>query len=282
MSLPGFFLGAVATAQENVDEGTALYEKLCASCHGKTGDGRGRASRYLFPKARNLRHDQFRLVSTISRNPSRGDINRVLEQGIPGSSMQSWKSLGDEKLLLLTERVLQIRTEGAVQRIMEELQEAGDVSNDEATRLIDDYVNRVTRAGEPWEGVGRVTRSNELIVRGGQIYVRLQCGSCHGKDGRGSPGMDLVDLRGDATWATDLVRGRMHGGSESNDIARRIFLGMPGSAMPSSRTLGRDELASLVAYCLSLSAEPKDELTNHQRRERAIGRIQGQKVRKSP
>jgi mono/diheme cytochrome c family protein len=280
--LPGFLLGPGALAQEKATEGAVLYAKLCASCHGKTGDGRGRASRYLFPKARDLRHDQFRLVSTLSGNPSLGDIYRVLEEGIPGSSMQSWKSLGDEKLGLLVERVMQLRTEGAIERIVEEVQEGGDVSKEEADRLIDEYVKRVTRAGEPWEGVGSVTLSNELVARGGQIYIRQQCGSCHGRNGRGSPGMDLVDLRGDATWATDLARGRLHGGSEANDIARRIFLGMPGSGMPSSGTLGREELASLVAYCLSLSAEPKDELTNHQRRERAIGRIPGQKDRKSP
>jgi len=282
MCLPGHFFLPGALAQEDTTDGAALYEKLCASCHGKTGDGRGRASRYVFPKPRDLRHDPFRLVSTLSRNPSRNDIYRVLEKGIPGSSMQSWETLGDKKLELLVQRVMQLRTDGAVERIVKELQEEGEISEEESNRVIDEYVNRVTRAGESWDGVGSVTLSDDLIDRGGQVYIRQQCNSCHGLDGRGSPGMDLVDLRGDATWATDLVRGRLHGGSGASDVARRIFLGMPGSAMPSSGTLGGDELASLVAYCLSLSAEPKDDLTNHQRRERAIGRIQGQKDRKSP
>jgi mono/diheme cytochrome c family protein len=195
--------------------------------------------------------------------------------------MQSWETLGDEKLQLLVQRVMELRTEGAVERIVKELQE-GNASKEESNGLIDEYVKRVTRTGEPWDGLGGVTLSAEEIERGSQVYIRQKCGSCHGAEGRGSPGMDLVDLRGDATWATDLVRGRLHGGSGAKDIARRIFLGMPGSAMPSSGMLGREDLASLVAYCLSLSAQPKDDLTNHQRRERAIGRIQGQKVRKSP
>ena len=282
MCLPGHFFLPGALAQEDTTDGAALYEKLCASCHGKTGDGRGRASRYVFPKPRDLRHDPFRLVSTLSRNPSRNDIYRVLEKGIPGSSMQSWETLGDKKLELLVQRVIQLRTDGAVERIVKELQEEGELSEEESNRVIDEYVNRVTRAGESWDGLGTVTLSDELIGRGSKVYIRQQCGSCHGVEGRGSPGMDLVDLGGDATWATDLVRGRLHGGTGAKDIARRIFLGMPGSAMPSSGTLGRDDLASLVAYCLSISAQPKDDLTNHQRRERAIGRIQGQKVRKSP
>ena len=95
-------------------------------------------------------------------------------------------------------------------------------------------------------------------------------------------GMDLVDQAGDASWATDLQSDPLHGGTESLDIARRIYLGMPGSAMPSSRNLDEAEVAALVAYCKSLSAEPKRYLTNHQRRERAIGRIQVEKRRKSP
>lgn len=281
MCLPGYFFLPEASAQDSSSEGVVLYEKLCANCHGKTGDGRGRASRYLFPRPRDLRHDQFRLVSTLSRNPSRNDIYRVLEKGIPGSSMQNWETLGNDKLELLVSRVMELRTAGAVERIVKELKE-GDASKEESSRLIDAYVTRVTRAGDSWDGLDSVSLNDELIDRGRQVYIRQQCGSCHGVDGRGSSGMDLVDLRGDATWATDLVRGRLHGGAGAQDIARRIVLGMPGSAMPSSGTLGRDDLGALVAYCLSLSAQPKDDLTNHQRRERAIGRIQGEKDRKSP
>ena len=274
--------GAGVGAQDQEIDGTLLYQKVCANCHGKTGDGRGIAARYLFPKARNLRHDQFRLVSTVSHNPSRDDIYRVLENGIPGSSMQSWKSLGEEKLRALVDRVLQIRKEGAVERIQEELREAGDVGPGEEQRLIDEYVARLMAPGETWKGMGIVPTDDDSVDLGGQMYLRQQCASCHGKEGRGSPGMDLVDQRGNATWATDLVQDRLHGGSRANDIARRIFLGMPGSAMPSSKNLNDEELAALVAYCMSLSAEPKRDLTNHQRRERAIGRIPVKKGDKSP
>ena len=83
-------------------------------------------------------------------------------------------------------------------------------------------------------------------------------------------------------WATDLVRGVFHGGRATEDIANRIYLGMPGSAMPSSSNLNAEDLMSLVAYCRSLSASPSDILTNHQRKERAIGWYSRKNNRKSP
>ena len=94
--------------------------------------------------------------------------------------------------------------------------------------------------------------------------------------------MDLVDQDGQPTWATDLVRGKFHGGREPQDIAARVYLGMPGSAMPSSSNLSPKDLSALVAYCLSLSAVPRNNLTNHQRRERAIGRNTFKNNSKSP
>ena len=36
-----------------VKRGKALYHKFCIHCHGAKGNGRGKASYYLFPKPRN-------------------------------------------------------------------------------------------------------------------------------------------------------------------------------------------------------------------------------------
>jgi mono/diheme cytochrome c family protein len=275
------FAGGLSAQQVQVD-GVALFEKICANCHGKNGDGRGIASRYVFPRPRNLRGDSFRLVSTISGKPSAEDIYRTIEKGVPGTSMQSWEDLGKEKILALVDRVRAIRREGALERIQLELLEEGDIPPERAGQLTEDYLQRVLVAGPPWQGLATIPSDESAIMRGRSVYTKQKCGSCHGADGRGSTGMDLVDQNGDPTWATDLVRGAFHGGADAPKIATRVFLGMPGSAMPSSRNLSEADLGALVAYCLSISANPRAQLTNHQRRERAIGRSPVKNKSKSP
>jgi mono/diheme cytochrome c family protein len=275
------FAGGLFAQPVEVD-GAALFEKVCANCHGKNGNGRGIASRYVFPRPRNLRGDSFRLVSTISGKPSAEDIYRTIEKGVPGTSMQSWEDLGKEKILALVGRVRTIRREGALERIQLELEEEGDIPPDRAGQLIEDYLQRVLVAGPSWTGLAAIPSDQSSILRGKAVYAKQKCGSCHGTDGRGSAGMDLVDQNGDPTWATDLVRGAFHGGADAQKIATRVFLGMPGSAMPSSSNLSEADLGALVAYCLSISAKPRAQLTNHQRRERAIGRFPVKNNSKSP
>jgi len=258
--------------QEARVDGAAIFETVCANCHGKAGDGQGKAARYVFPRPRNFRHDSFRLVSTVSKKPSRQDIYRVIETGIPGTSMNSWRELGKEKIDALVEHVNRLRREGATERIQHELREEGEVEPSGAAQRIEGYVDRALAAGPRWMGVDILLKQESVIQRGREVYREQKCASCHGEAGRGSTGMDLVDQNGQPTWATDLVRGVFHGGRAAEDIANRIYLGMPGSAMPSSSNLNAEDLGSLVAYCRSLSTTPREVLTNHQRRERAIGR----------
>lgn len=274
--------GAGVVCQERDIDGAALFETVCANCHGKTGDGRGKAARYVFPRPRNLRHGSFRLVSTVSKKPSVDDIYRVIEVGIPGTSMKSWKELGKDKIGALVDHVIRIRREGATERIHEELRQEGGIASEGAEKTIADYVSKALEAGPRWSGPEAPPVQSNSVQRGKQVYLEQKCASCHGLGGRGSKGMDLVDQDGQPTWATDLVRGEFHGGREPQDIAARVYLGMPGSAMPSSSNLSPEDLSALVAYCLSLSAAPRNNLTNHQRRERAIGRNTFKNNSKSP
>jgi len=268
--------------QEGGVDGAALFDTVCANCHGKTGDGQGKAARYVFPRPRNLRHDSFRLVSTLSKKPSGEDIYRAIEVGIPGTSMKSWKDLGKEKIGALVDHVIRIRREGATERIEEELRQEGGIDSQGTAKIIEDYVSKALDAGPRWSGMGSPPELRTSVQRGKKVYLEQKCASCHGLAGRGSKGMDLVDQNGQPTWATDLVQGEFHGGREPQDIAARVYLGMPGSAMPSSSNLGAEDLSALVAYCLSISVTPRNNLTNHQRRERAIGRNTLKNNSKSP
>lgn len=68
-------------APESLALGKVLYEKNCLPCHGSTGDGKGPAGAALAPPPSNFKGIQ----------PDFDYIQRVLGDGIPGTSMPVWK-----------------------------------------------------------------------------------------------------------------------------------------------------------------------------------------------
>ena len=68
-------------APKSLEGGKALYEKSCLPCHGATGDGKGPAGATLAPPPSNFKGIQ----------PDLDYIERVLRDGIPGTSMPVWK-----------------------------------------------------------------------------------------------------------------------------------------------------------------------------------------------
>jgi len=79
----------------DADRGAALWQTLCAGCHGETGIGDGPAARWLAPPPLNLTQH------TIT--PDR--IVQVLWQGVPGTSMPAWRDLPESDLAALVTHV---------------------------------------------------------------------------------------------------------------------------------------------------------------------------------
>ncbi len=246
------------------------YRINCALCHGAEGRGDGKAARFLFPKARDFSSGKMRIVSTVNRVANANDIRTSIERGFPGTSMQSWKHLGDESVQLLVAEVIRLRKQGVKERVVASWkQESPDVLADPAE--VETIVKGLTSPGEV-VAVPLFGKANPAaIARGQEIYVRQSCHSCHAKDGAGSWKMDLIDDKGRTSWATDLRFDPLKGPSDEAALARRILLGMPGSSMPSSGKLSDQDLVDLVRFCQSLSRSPKFELTNYQRARRAEG-----------
>jgi len=67
-------------------EGRVLYEKKCASCHGKTGKGDTAAGKTLKPPAPDLTDNIWKHGSTD------GEVFHVISEGIPSTRMSSWKN----------------------------------------------------------------------------------------------------------------------------------------------------------------------------------------------
>ena len=248
--------------------GPELYRALCAACHGERGAADGPGAQSLYPPPRNLRQNRFRLVSTENLVPTRADIDRVIAQGMPGTSMRAFDELSPAQRNALVDEVLVLRRAGEEERVRRSLQSLGDPSAGE--RIPGIVQTRMTPGVVV--SVPPPSRDRRAIERGKALYFRQNCQACHGADGIGAADVRLVTDEGVPTRGRDLVYEPFKGGHARESVYLRLALGMPGTPMPASRSLSPQELSDLTAYCMSLSREPKRLLTNHQRRQLATGK----------
>lgn len=89
---------APAVAETPIDpalqKGKEQFANNCASCHGETGLGDGVAAASLNPKPRNFKSPA---AEWKNGNTEEG-ILKTIKNGIPGTGMVSYKSLGDENI----------------------------------------------------------------------------------------------------------------------------------------------------------------------------------------
>ena len=102
--------------------------------------------------------------------------------------------------------------------------------------------------------------SPSSISHGDQVYLTLQCGKCHGNDGRGA---GAVAAMFEDDWrqplrAADLTEPwTFHGGATSRDIYLRLRTGMTGTPMPSFVGAATDtDMWDLANYVVSLARKP--------------------------
>src|SRR3984893_9817599 len=91
-------LAAGAAAAENVGnvrQGKLVYQRYCLSCHGDKGNGQGEFAEWISPKPRDYRQGTFKWRSMLAGSlTTDADLERVLINGLYGTSMPSWNALG--------------------------------------------------------------------------------------------------------------------------------------------------------------------------------------------
>ena len=108
---------AGAVRSDEQDRHFGLFREHCVACHGVAGDGAGPASRLLSPYPRDFRLGKFKFKSTpIGKKPTRADLRRVLNAGLPGTSMPSFRLLKDDELEALVDYVIYLSARGEVER----------------------------------------------------------------------------------------------------------------------------------------------------------------------
>jgi mono/diheme cytochrome c family protein len=77
---------AVPSTPKSIADGASVYNRGCASCHGKTGAGDGPAAKQLNPKPSNLTDAEW------VHGSSDGEIFAVVRSGIPKTAMKGFAS----------------------------------------------------------------------------------------------------------------------------------------------------------------------------------------------
>lgn len=204
-------------------QGRHLYAEHCQHCHGVTGDGAGPTAPYLNPRPRDYRKGIFKFTTTQgSKRAQRDDLARVIENGIPGTYMPSFKLLTEEESTAIVEYVIWLSMRGELEyQLVRTLNDSYsndaikdrtsdgetkrndirdeffDAVNDPdslpyevsmmADRLVRDWSSSQEEPAEVQPLTPRIPYSEESVAKGRELYLKesLKCAQCHGEAGYG-------------------------------------------------------------------------------------------------
>lgn len=211
--------------------GRYLYAQHCQHCHGVSGDGAGPTAAYLNPRPRDYRLGKFKFTTTkYEYRAQRGDLHRVIREGIPGTYMPSFKLLKPEEMQAITEYVMWLSMRGEVEyRLTEMLKEfsheyvaqrvadgekyedirqtfldraaSGELKegfDDAVSGIVDAWKDSQTEEALVQVATKRIPSSPESIARGRQLYLDAnnKCSQCHGDAGFGDGPQTLAVMQG--------------------------------------------------------------------------------------
>lgn len=212
--------------------GKSVYDAHCASCHGENGKGDGPGSHLLLPRPRDFTAGRYKIRSTETGSvPADDDLLRSVRRGLYGTSMLGWDQL----------------------------------LPDEDLRAVVDYIKTLsprfaTELPRPLAAGLQSVSTPESVQRGAGVYGKLQCGKCHGTDGRGTGATATTfedDWRQPLRIADLTEPWTFRGGATAQDIYLRFRTGMSGTPMPSfDDAASEPEMWDLANYVLSLARKP--------------------------
>lgn len=158
---------SLATSSEQIDQGQALFDQNCASCHGKAGDGSG------LPGAADFTDQEF------MANESPVEFFEAIAEGVEGSSMPAWEEQFDSaQMWALVNYVWTFAYE-----YPQGMGATAEATAAEATEAAPSSTPTDTPAvpGEPDPAVGA------------ELWQEKPCSGCHGAQAMGGIGPRLAD-----------------------------------------------------------------------------------------
>ncbi len=199
--------GPVRSDQKGAKRG--LFREHCAHCHGVTGDGMGPTAAFLKPYPRDYRQGLYKFKSTASNYPpTHDDLMRVLNEGITGTAMPSFKLLAKDQVEALAEYVKYLSYRGQTEIALIEYVSNELGENDKVPTTSDFLVGEImqgpTGAISKWQGAAsQVTQipnppsnfgSRDSIEAGKKVFYSTGgCVKCHGPTALGD-GQMVWDL----------------------------------------------------------------------------------------
>jgi DMSO reductase family type II enzyme heme b subunit len=240
--LAGLSAGGAAAETPELERGRAVYETHCAACHGSAGDGNGPAAVWLYPKPRNFSAGLFKIQSTPAGSlPTDEDLYRSITRGLGGSSMPAFNYLPEADRRAVVQYVKHLTAtvgpDGRRVNLFEQAAANGAVA-----------LPLVVPPEPPL--------TFDSIVRGKELYVSLQCNSCHGETGAGDgpSASTLKDSFGIPIRPRDFSSGAFRGGAAGADLYTRIAVGLAGTPMVAypDEVLKPEDRWALVHFIQSL------------------------------
>ncbi len=221
--LVGILLSAVlslsgnALAKGDAENGKAVYAKRCEQCHGVDGAADGPAANFMYPRPRVFKENSVYKFAVTPDGviPTEQDMYKVIDQGIPGTSMPGFPVLNEQEKWDLV----------ALLRAWSE-----DFSDTDYT---EEMVPMAELTNPP------IPASPDSVKRGKKVYTDNNCQDCHGNAGRGD-GPNWSKLAEDS-WGNTLVPRNLNNpetyrnGHSPADMLKSISRGLTGSPMASYR-----------------------------------------------
>jgi mono/diheme cytochrome c family protein len=221
----------VAGAPSAATRGKVVYDAHCVECHGASGKGDGPAAQMLIPRPRDFSSGKYKIRSTETGSvPTDDDLIRSVRAGLAGSAMPGW------------------------QRILPD----SDIAD--VVQYVKSLSPQFAQPPVPVKLGADVASSPQSVARGSAAYEKLQCGKCHGSDGRGTGAVTTTfedDWRQPLNSADLTEPWTFHGGATPRDVFLRFRTGMMGTPMPSFKDAATDaEMWDLANYVVTLARKP--------------------------
>jgi mono/diheme cytochrome c family protein len=242
-----------------------LYRQQCLHCHGAEGGGNGPTADFLDPRPRDYRKGVFKFTPLRNKAvPRRADLYRILDEGVTGTAMPSFRRFSRAELEGLVDYVRLLSMRGMVENALVTTYELDEFLGAEAVLesyrdVFEKWQKSEQQPGElvvAWEG-SVPAPTPESIARGRELFMDAKtgnCMSCHGETGRGD-GLSAfttnpqtgekveayLDDWGVPIRPRNLTQGILRGGRRPIDIFRRIKAGINGTPMPALEGVIPDE-----------------------------------------